>query len=127
MDIKNLTEEELVKAVSSSTKPKRKKKNFSVARFIKRFNIQRGIVRFPSYLIYYIYMTDKTENGDRKIGKTAFFRHFNEEFEQVRNGQQRYYKLNWSLEITDELKDKARKYDLRFQSANIRRRHEKSE
>lgn len=117
MDIKNLNTEELVEIAGSSSPKKRDNKTTTVDRFIRRLGITRGSKRVPNYLIYYIYMTQHSEVHANKVNKIPFFRHFGQEFEQVRWGKQRFYLIDWPIEVTKELLERAKSYDRKYQGS----------
>jgi len=81
----------------------RVKKHKSILTFIKHYQLKPGTVLIPTYLIYYYYKVKYSHSHVVKVGKTEFFRVFNMFFEQKRKTNQRYYLLDDSLEITDEI------------------------
>ena len=84
-----------------------KKRNYEVERFIRKKQIAPGNIKFPTYLIYYHYCLWTQHDWSKKWGKTEFFRYFSKFFVQKRSGHQRYYLLNDSLEITEEIQKRA--------------------
>ena len=51
----------------------------------------------------------------RLWGKEEFFRTFKKHFQLKRSGNQRYYMINDSLDLSDEFYEKAKKYDKAWQ------------
>lgn len=128
MSIKDLNESELLEVISNGSSPKkRRNKNKSIDSFVRKYEIARGETKVPNYLIYYIYVTNPSMNSAFKVSKPAFFRHMSTEFATYRHGAQRFYLINWNVEVTPELKQRAKAYDRKYQSANVRRRDEKED
>jgi len=112
METKIISTEELLgfleQAAPSGKKIKRRKPrlrvdNPTIMAFIRKYTIQPGEKRIPSYKIYHEYFV--VWSGRRKIeklGRSAFFRVFSKYFKQVRTGRQRYYLLNDCFDMMDK-------------------------
>ena len=72
--------------------------------FISSYNIEKGLDKVPTYLIYYLYRQFLQKNQEiLPIKKSMFFRHFKALFELKRYGKQRYYMLAKSkIKATDD-------------------------
>ena len=60
--------------------------------FIKQFNLEKGLDRIPTYIIFYTYK----EVFKGELSKVEFFRQFSKLFEKKRTGKQRVYLLSSS-------------------------------
>ena len=65
------------------------KETSKISKFIREFNINSGVDRITTHMIYYTYK----EKFGGELSKIAFFREFNKEFIQRRTGKQRVYLL----------------------------------
>lgn len=96
-----------------TNKSKRSQK-LAVERFVKKFNIKKGLYKVPNYVLYYLYTTLDITG----MSKQTFFKYFGSLFESARTGKQRYYLLNEDgIELTEDLlvrsKNHGRIYDKR--------------
>ena len=115
--------DELVKLIEEEQKPrpKAKKKDRSsrgrwVNKFIKEHNIETGPLKVPTYVIYYHFAKWADGGWAKRYSKIEFFRNFNKHFEQKRSGHQRYYMINDSLELSEEIYEKAKKHQTKRQN-----------
>ncbi|NJN50297.1 MAG: hypothetical protein HC798_03975 [Polaribacter sp.] len=113
-ELLRLLEEEESKSSSPSLKSK---ENSSVMFFIKKFNVTPGDFKVPTYVIYFHYRTWRMSIGKKSSGKEEFFRTFKKHFKQKRSGNQRFYMINNSLDISPELKVKAKHYDQTYKKS----------
>jgi hypothetical protein len=84
----------------------------TIVKFIRHFNLKPGNILVPNYLIYYIYKTKWSIQGN-KISKIDFMRRFSKIFEQKRKTKTRFYKLENNPFSEYDLKA-AKKYDKKF-------------
>lgn len=97
---------------SSPKKERRymKKRNYEVERFIRKNEIAPGNIKVPTYIIYYHYCIWSRNDWSKKWGKNEFFRFFGQFFVQKRSGYQRFYLLNDSLDLSEEIQKRARSH-----------------
>jgi hypothetical protein len=100
-------EEELKKP---TVQPK-ERENKDVLKFIRDHQLTPGENKVPTYVIYYVFTRWTLKKWKRRWKKEEFFRTFKKHFEQKRHGNQRFYMVNDAIELTDELYEKAKKYD----------------
>lgn len=63
--------------------------------FLKSYNIENGLDKVPTYLIYYLYRKFLSSNLEiLPIKKRQFFKQFKQLFKLKRYGKQRYYLLD---------------------------------
>lgn len=110
MSVKSVTIEELEKLIKDE--PVRKKRTpedpKTVINFIQDFQITRGDIKVPTYLIFFEYYNNFSRHArNRKYKRNAFFRLFSEHFEQVRTCNQRYYLLNDCFDLSKENLERA--------------------
>lgn len=109
----DLTNEELLEFLKKAEEENKKgnikkvksKDSSSVKRFIKDNNIETGLDKIPTYVIFYTYKRKWSDNiyKEKKVNKIVFFRAFNKLFTQIRTGKQRYYLLDKkSFDLTRE-------------------------
>ena len=111
-----LEEEQKRNAVPASTpKTSSGRENRDALRFIRKFGIERGEIKVPTYVIYYHFMKWHHTQFGKLWGKEEFFRTFKKYFEQKRSGNQRFYMINDALDLSDETYEKAKKYDTKWQ------------
>lgn len=91
------------------------KENKDVIKFIRKSGITSGSNKVPTYVIYYHFIKWTKKTWTKQWGKTEFFRTFRKYFELKRSGHQRYYLVNDALDLSDELYEKAKKYDTKWQ------------
>lgn len=109
-ELLSLIEEETVEKKSSKFN-----KDKTVEAFIADLNIEAGENKIPTYVIFYAYRKlwrDEDGFNLKKASKIAFFRSF--KYPQVRDGQQRYYLLNNSVQVNEEIKKEAKLYDKKY-------------
>lgn len=95
-------------------KKKNNTKNRTVDDFISEMGIEPGPNKVKTSVIYYMYYVVWRENLQRKkASKIAFFRHFATKFPLKRDGKQRYYLLNDSLNIDNAILKRAEIYEKR--------------
>jgi hypothetical protein len=82
--------------------------NDTVVKFIREFNLVRGEMKVPNYILYYLYKV-KYKVYSKKVGLTEFFRQFKKYFDMKRSGDQRFYMLG-EIELTEQFKTDARIY-----------------
>ena len=90
------------------------KPNKNVERFIRTTGLIPGDNKVPTYLIYYHYIFWAKDHWLKPLRKQGFFRTFNQHFQQKRSGHQRYYMINDGLDLSDEIYDKAKKYETKW-------------
>lgn len=106
----DITSEELLSFLESVESDKKTKKvkpkdSSSVNRFIKDNNVETGLDKIPTYVIFYTYKKKWSDSiyKEKKVNKIVFFRAFNKLFTQIRTGKQRYYLLDKkSFDLTRE-------------------------
>lgn len=109
----------LEQAEKDARKPYRKmgevKQQPSTRRFIKEFNLQSGLERVPNYVIFYTYKIRWKVGQEKKTNKINFFRTFNNFFQQVRTGKQRYYLMDKAgFDLSREGLLEAKHYDEKY-------------
>jgi hypothetical protein len=107
--------DELLRLLNEENEPKVKepykwKPNSDVVRFITKNGIEPGEEKVPNYLIYYTFIKWAQQNWARTWGNTEFFRTFNKYFETKRDGKQRYYMINNTIDRSKEYEEKAKSY-----------------
>jgi hypothetical protein len=101
---KTIAEREVQKVVAKETTP--------VHKFMVEFPIRPGLVKVPTYVLYYTYRVKF--KGNPKITRHMFFLEFKKLFKQVRHGTQRFYLLDAdNLDMTREGLLEAKYYDER--------------
>lgn len=121
-----LTDEEIFNALESAqktkpvAKPKEKKDNKDVIRFIRKTGLAPGENKVPTYVIYYQFVKWCNPTWTRVWKREEFFRTFKRHFELKRTGRQRYYMINDALNLTDEIYEKAKKYNQKWK--NVKRK-----
>lgn len=120
-ELQKLIEQEVLKNKKQdvnqqpSVTPK-KRENKDVLAFIRKFNIAPGENKVPNYVIYHQFALWANSTNWRKVwGKEEFFRTFKNHFEQKRSGNQRFYLINDGLDLSDEMYERAKKYDQKHQ------------
>jgi hypothetical protein len=116
----DLLEEEQTKenAVPTSETTSSGRENKDVLKFIRKLDIQPGTNKVPTYIIYYQFAQWHQTQWRNLWGKEEFFRTFKKHFEQKRSGNQRFYMINDALDLSDEMYEKAKKYDQKYQKRN---------
>lgn len=114
-EILKLLEEEEEKRKKAPLTSKDKRENKDVLKFIRNNKIAPGENKVPNYLIYYHWIHWARRHWLRIWGKQEFFRTFKKYFEPKRSGHQRYYMINDALDQSDEMYEKAKKYDKKWQ------------
>jgi hypothetical protein len=128
----NITNEEILDFLEKIEEDYKNKKirkikskdSSSVKRFVKDKNINIGLDKIPTYVIFYTYSTQWTDSTYRqkKVNKIVFFRAFNKCFIQTRTGKQRYYLLNKeSFDLSREGLLKAKKFEERYNEKKEKR------
>ncbi len=93
-----------------------KRQNREVLSFIRKTGLSPGDNKVPNYVLYYHFMKwSNARRWNRLWGKEEFFRTFKQHFEQKRSGNQRFYLINDALDLSDEIYEKAKKYDQKYQ------------
>lgn len=96
--------------VTKVDKPKKLMR--SVERFLQDNNVGPGLVKYPTYVVYYIYCdfcrTHNYTNISNRASRVQFGRLAAKLFDRVRHGKQRFYMLSDFVEMTPELMAKAK-------------------
>ena len=112
VDINELTklleEEETLKKDLPSQPDKRENKE--VLKFIKDLDVRKGPIKVPTFVIYYNYYLWSKPQWRKTWKKEEFFRTFKKHFELKRTGNQRYYLINDTLDLSIETYEEAKKY-----------------
>lgn len=102
-----------------------KSKNLaSVKRFVKDNDIETGLDKIPTYVVFYTYMKCWSDSihKEKKVNKIVFFRAFNTMFTSTRTGKQRYYLLNKdSFDLSREGNLKAKQFEERYNDKKEKR------
>jgi hypothetical protein len=116
---------ELVKKTSEERveqKQIKKEESHPVRKFINEYPVKPGLVKVPTYVLYYTFRV--LYKGSPDITKHKFFLEFKKMFKQVRNNDQRYYLLDaTNLPMTREGLLEAKYYDER--NSNGKRKEKK--
>jgi hypothetical protein len=112
----DLLEKEQKKKTAPVSTSKNGRENKDVLRFIRKKELERGEIKVPTYVIYYHYAIWRQSQWGKPYGKEEFFRTFKQRFEQKRSGNQRFYMINDALDLSNELYEKAKKYDQKWQN-----------
>ncbi len=123
-----LLEEEQTKgnAVLSSNQTAGERENKDVLKFIRKLGIEPGTNKVPTYMIYYQFAQWHQTQWRNLWGKEEFFRTFKKHFEQKRSGNQRFYMINDALDLSDEMYEKAKRYDKKYQNRSKKVKKSKS-
>lgn len=120
-ELQKLIEQEVLKekkqdVVSPRPPAPKKRENRDVLAFIRKFELAPGDNKVPNYVIYHQFAIWANATNWRKVwGKEEFFRTFKKHFEQKRSGNQRFYLINDGLDLSDEMYERAKKYDQKHQ------------
>lgn len=120
-ELQKLIEQEVLKenkqdVVSVNPPVPKKRENKDVLAFIRKHELAPGINKVPNYVIYHQFALWANSTNWRKVwGKEEFFRTFKKHFEQKRSGNQRFYLVNDGLDLSDEMYERAKKYDQKHQ------------
>ena len=96
----------------------------NIRNFISSYNIEVGRTKYPANIIFYLYrqvwdgITLRNKNG-----KVSFFIYFSRVFRSKRTKKQRYYELNNFIEITEELKEAAERYDKIYEQKSKKKKN----
>lgn len=110
-----LEEEQNANAVPTSLPTSGERENKDVLKFIRKFDLQPGSNKVPTYMIYYHFAQWHRGQWRSLWGKEEFFRTFKKHFEQKRSGNQRFYMINDALDLSEEMYEKAKKYEQKWQ------------
>lgn len=125
-DFKDLSLEDLEKALEESKKNDKRKQNTppssklhkTVLDYIKDKGIAQGEYKIPSSVIFYDYRANYPgQNSLSKIGRVSFFHTFSQYFTQKRDGKSRYYMININMLDDSDILEKSINY-----SKNLKRR-----
>lgn len=72
-------------------------------KFIAEFSIKPGKTKYPTFIIYYYYKKMFKPSSRYKMSKIDFFRKFSKVYVQKRTNKQRYYLLDSTMEINDDI------------------------
>lgn len=110
-----LEEEQKANTVPTSTQASGERENKDVLKFIRKFDLKPGSNKVPTYMIYYQFAQWHQKQWRNLWGKEEFFRTFKKHFEQKRSGNQRFYMINDALDLSEEMYEKAKKYEQKWQ------------
>lgn len=80
---------------------------YSVKRFIAKYDIKSGEVRVSNFVLFMIYRTKYTGvNNKYKLSFKKFFREMNKVFKKVRSGSGLYYLVNTTFDVSCAQKKK---------------------
>jgi hypothetical protein len=99
--------DELIAKAEGKKKPMRCENDSRVLTYIEKTKLEAGLLKVPTYFIYWHYRQIYTYEGlynQNKAKKVTFFRTFSKRFPDYRNKTQRFYLLNPSqfMEFLDE-------------------------
>jgi len=81
-----------------------------ITRFCRKLQLRHGENKVPSYVIFMTYMRWKGYPSKKKYKPIGFFRYFCKLFKLKRHGNQRYYLLNDSFDLSKENLQHCKKY-----------------
>lgn len=122
-NFKDLSIEDLEKALEQSKKDDKRKKavppisksHDSVLDYIKDKGIASGSIKVPNSVIFYDYRVNyPKQHNNKKVGRVSFFHTFAQHFTQVRSGTTRYYMLNIDLDKNDDFIARAKAYSSNY-------------
>lgn len=113
-ELQKLLEEEENKKEKSIPQAK-EYENKDVLKFIRNTGLSPGDNKVPTYMIYYHFIKWCNPRWGTLWGKEEFFRTFKKHFQLKRSGHQRYYMINDALDLSNEIYEKAKKYDQKWQ------------
>ncbi len=127
--------DELMEALNKAIKEKETGKKEPTrldgcSRFVKQFDLRKGLTRTPNYVIFAKYMTEyKLAPSEERLSKVHFFRLLGKHFDRARVGKRRYYlteegQFDLSRENMIESKNHDENYDkeIAYKTGRLRKK-----
>lgn len=118
----------LLEEAENKTSPSNEERpvDYTISGFIKKNELIQGQMRYPTFLVYYLYCQYCGTVGKNRLSKIEFGRQFSKSFNKGRTGKQRYYFLNSKLPKDKLLIEKARRHEQNWQNKTKKEKSKKS-